>query len=167
MTTTPGSPGQSKALRAARDLQRLLRPAPRASAADQPNETPTASACFELHSGSDIVNIDLTVSLYPPTPFQVTGGRLTGDLPGSPVTPWEVIEGSFDGTSLYVLASPALPTNAPQVERPSSAVSDLLQVIAWYNPPLTYQGFYGNPEYETILPGAFCVVLFKGWQQCP
>lgn len=99
----PQAAGLPPALWAAIGPTEARRPAATAAEAE------TAAACFELHSGPNVIQIQLTVDLTTNDPYNVLEGSLGGGICTGPEDlPWQVTQGSFDGGFLTIVGQRGL-----------------------------------------------------------
>jgi hypothetical protein len=125
----------------------------------------TAVACFELHSGATVIEIQVVVDLIRGLlPYVVLDGSLRGDIFTPPGTAWRVTAGSFDGLSLFFVGElgpleidPGT-TDAPNLTNGASSID----IVGIGKAPLTYPGLLGFSAFPSIPHTA----LFKGWQAC-
>lgn len=142
-------------------------------AARAPGEGETGLACFEMHIGSYVIPIEVTVDLTTNSPYSVLSGALLFE--SIEVSRWQVTEGSFGITgtlsspsvlltdSLYLVAELLPPSN--EGTEPEAELADIatptVTILGWYRPPLSYPGIYVTGEgyyyHDT---------LFRGWQAC-
>lgn len=134
-----------------------------------------ATACFEMHSVSTVIQIQVTVVLRTNSPYTVLGGSLSGDLVDPVARSWAVT-GSFgitgELTSAEGLATDSLTLRAevePVVGDPEAVQGGIqsLIILGWLRPPLAYPGIWGvDGELDPFSPAFYCNTLFKGWQPC-
>jgi hypothetical protein len=128
----------------------------------------TASACLELHSGSTVINIQLTVdvtSISDPPSYTILGVSFSGDICSGPlVTQWRVING-YIGEVLLLEAEQEPLSNEPAVaELAVGSCAQEITIIGFYKNPSTYPGIYGFGG--SIFGWPQHTTLFKGWQAC-
>ncbi len=137
-----------------------------------------ATACFEMHSLSTVIQIQVTVDLRTNSPYTVLGGSLSGDLIGPLARSWAVT-GSFgitgeltsaeglatDSLTLRAEVDPVVPSE-PQAEAVHGGIQSLI-ILGWLRPPLAYPGIWGvDGQLDPFSPAFYCTTLFKGWQPC-
>jgi hypothetical protein len=130
-----------------------------------PAEAETATACFELHSGPSVIQIQVTADLLTNNPYNVLGGTLTGDIctgPG-PGLPWQVTFGQF-GESLRIFGerAPVDPSESAEAEVVGSC-ANFIAILGFYRTPDSYPGVFG---FNGALLDFYHNTLFKGWQAC-
>jgi hypothetical protein len=153
--------GVSAAVRAALGLPGEAR-APASSAAE------TAMACFELHSGATVIQIQVEVDLNSRThqsPFAILQGSLRGDICTDPVVEqWTVVEGYF-GDNLFIVAERTPLTNKPPEIRAVHGCAQSIAMIGFSMTPACYPGIFGYDN-QNVFSWPRCNILFKGWQAC-
>ena len=141
------------------------------SRADLSREPWPATACFEMHIGSYVIPIELSVDLGASDPYRVLEGTLTFE--GVETDQWAVTEGQFgvmDPTSpdmllsdtlLLVVEPLPLPSEEPADAEAANVSTSTVAIVGFHSPPVTYPGFY-------FTGGGFFShnTLFRGWQTC-
>jgi hypothetical protein len=134
----------------------------------------TATACFEMHIGLFVVDIQVAVDLSTIFPYTILGGQLT--FPGAvEVNQWRVTGGFFglprepvnDPTVLLedslVIIAEMLPPSSSQAEMElTQSPPPTVDIVGGGVPPLSYPGLIFTPSGPF-----FHNTLFKGWQACP
>jgi hypothetical protein len=126
----------------------------------------TAVACFELHSGVTVIEIQVVIDLIRgPLPYVVLDGSLRGDIFTPPGTAWRMTAGSLDASSLFFageLGPLEIDPGATEASHLASGASSIL-IVGIGKGPLTYPGLLGFSAFPSIPH----TMLFKGWQACP
>lgn len=135
----------------------------------------TATALFELHSGSTVIKIELEVDLTVNNPYGAVGGSVTGVPSTSPeFEPWAVtsgtvgISGQMTANSLAAQSMVVIAERTHLGSTESTATAEGLNagpssliMIGFGRPPDTYPGIWG---YDGSLFEFFHDTLFLGWQ---
>jgi hypothetical protein len=127
-----------------------------------------ATACLELHSGSTVIGIQITVDA---TYSQSAGYRIlrvsfSGDFITQPqIMQWQVMEGHIGNGAFFLWAQQVPPTNAPpHLEMAVGSYAQNILILGFSKDPSTYPGIYGFDG--SIFDFPHHTTLFKGWEAC-
>lgn len=125
----------------------------------------TAVACFELHSGTTVIDIQVVVDLIRGRqPYAVLSGSLHGDIFTPLGTAWKVTNGSFDGQSLFFggQLGPLEIDPDPTEALNTTDIAASIIIVGFAKAPETYPGLLGFSAFPSIPH----TTLFRGWQAC-
>jgi hypothetical protein len=148
-------------------LRKSLGLPPRAGPRVTPlTDSETATACLELHSGSSVINIQVTVDLTSygennPPSYSILEVFFSGDIyTGPEPLTWLVNQGYMGGVLFIEAQQQAVVINPGEAEL---GVAESIVILGYIRDPVSYIGIFG---YDGDIFEFTHTTLFKGWQAC-